>query len=754
MAFVKNMRVRSKMLLGFIILGIVILVVAYLGASNMRQINNRYYWVLSHPFERYSILAEIQVDFMNARRTMNRAAMYINDPGEALVGIEAQARGIATLRGNIEGAINRYVASVTNDPDQDIDREGMLHNIEQFRIYSMRYFDDFINPLLDAARNFDNAATIVLVREGIDTVDQANHYLGLLFNTSRNFMRNAGPNQSAVASAAQRNIILVASIAGLLGLLVAMLITNMIAKPITNVVKSLEEISDGKLNVNLKVDSTDEIGALNQAAMDLVSTLKSLMDEMDHMASEQAKGQLDVFIDDTKFENAFGDVAVKINTMIRSELSLQRQMVDVFSKIADGEFDLKFDTLPGQLIFVNEAVETMRNNVKRVSNAINSVIVAAADKGDLAFKVDTEGFHDGWLVIMDGLNHICEEIDKPVVEIRDVMGKLINGDFSQKIKGNYNGDFKVIAEAVNGTIDSLNGYIEEISSSLSNLAAGDLTCAITREYVGSFAEIKRSINNIAETFYKTVSEITAATDQVLSGAKQISQSAMDLAGGAQTQASSVEELNASVDLINQQTRTNAESAEMASELSQRSTASAQEGNDAMKRMLDAMLGIKESSDSISRIIKTITDIAFQTNLLSLNASVEAARAGEQGRGFSVVADEVRLLSNRSQDAATETTDLIQNSIERVETGSAIANTTASSLDTIVSSANEISTIISKISIASREQADSIDNISIGLQQISNVVQSNSAVSEETAAAAEELNSQAEILQQLVSYFKL
>ena len=540
------------------------------------------------------------------------------------------------------------------------------------------------------------------------------------------------------------------------GLVMTAIILPSVFKPIKGLSALVSEVSSGKLNINRSAHlKDDELGQLTNGIYNLVDIFKSIMDDLAKFAHETAvNGDIGYRIDAGRYQNDYRMMAEGINDFTDSFIKDMLLLMHVLDGIGNGDFDIEMERLPGRKAMLNEKVDSLMANLKNINSEVGRMIEAAAVKGDLSFQIDADSHKGGWREIMAGLNRVAAAVNAPIGEIGQVMNNLSQGDFTNKVTGDYKGDFLQIKNAVNSTIDILSDYITEITDAISQVAGGDLTFTISREYVGSFSAIKDSLNNISSTLHRTMSEISAASEQVLSGASQISSSAMNLANGASEQASAVQELNASIDMIDQQTRQNTENADEAKALSDKSTQNAREGNDAMGQMLEAMLQIKESSDNISRIIQVIQEIAFQTSLLALNASVEAARAGEHGRGFTVVAEEVRNLAARSQAAATDTTGLIQDSISRVEAGASIAHTTAGSLATIVGNAGEVMEIISSISEASKNQSEAIAQVGAGLSQITQVVQNNSAVSEEAAAAAQELNSQADLLRQLVSYFKL
>lgn len=351
------------------------------------------------------------------------------------------------------------------------------------------------------------------------------------------------------------------------------------------------------------------------------------------------------------------------------------------------------------------------------------------------------------------LSHV--KIIKPIIKLKDDMITAAEGDLSQSVSvAADNTEIGQLAMASATAIETVRNIIQEISRILTEMSKGNLAVEIKGDYRGDYAAIKTSLNQIIQSFNEVLGDVRTAADQVASGSNQVSGSSISLSQGATEQASSVEQLTASIEEIAAQTRQSAGFAGQANELADAAKRNAEHGNEQMRGMLQAMEEINDSSANISRIIKVIDEIAFQTNILALNAAVEAARAGEYGKGFAVVADEVRSLAVRSADAAKETTDMIGNSIKKVEGGTRIAKETAGALIKIVEDVEKVASLIGDIAIACNNQAEGIAQINLGVMQVSQVIQTNSATSEESAAASEELAGQAEMLKDQVSRFRL
>ena len=453
-------------------------------------------------------------------------------------------------------------------------------------------------------------------------------------------------NQAAVDYTNAMQLTLI--IAGVVGLVVAgaiMLLLIMKAlKPLNILTKTVKDVSDGNINVNINRTNLpkDEIGTLTHDVCGLVDVIRDMVQDLTQVEREfNTAGDIEYRVDAEKYQNSYSEMIKSINRILDSSVNDVVGILGVLNQISDGEFNVQIADMPGKKMILPQTLRTVTANLKSVSADVNGMIEAAANKGDLNFKADTDKYKGDWQKIIAGLNDIAKAVAEPITVIEICLKELQKGNFnleeidkavrSAGLNADataYSGIFHSVVSAVDVTVTEISAYIDEITNDLAAVARGDLTTVITREFLGDFAPIKESINNISVTLNKTVSEIAAASDQVLSGAKQISISAQELANGAQEQASSVEELNATIDMINQQTRQNADNAMEASEISNKSTANAQEGNASMKEMVAAMSQIKESSNEISKIIKAIQDIAFQTNLLALNAAVEAARASK------------------------------------------------------------------------------------------------------------------------------
>ncbi len=349
---------------------------------------------------------------------------------------------------------------------------------------------------------------------------------------------------------------------------------------------------------------------------------------------------------------------------------------------------------------------------------------------------------------------VVKDITHPILEIEAAVKAMAQGNMHSKVTYESKDELGQLAENLRFVLKTLSSYIAHISSRMDSLADGDLSVEMDMDYLGEFESIQNSGKKILHSMNDAMGQIHQAAEQVASGSDQVSSGAQALSQGATEQASSVEELVATLSDLSEQVNQTAQKSRDVNNLIALTGAEVNNSNTKMASMMTAMTKINECSSRIEKIIKTIEDIAFQTNILALNAAVEAARAGEAGKGFAVVADEVRSLASKSAEAAKDTTVLISDSLNAVSEGNQIASETQESLEMVVSNAQHITENMASITEATDVQAEGLSQVTLGIDQISSVIQTNSATAQQSAAASEELFSQSSLLKSLVGRFRL
>lgn len=363
----------------------------------------------------------------------------------------------------------------------------------------------------------------------------------------------------------------------------------------------------------------------------------------------------------------------------------------------------------------------------------------------------------GIILVMRSIDKSAYALSKPIAELNETASRLAEGDLDVELNVTAKNEIGELAESIRATVARLKEYIaylKEASGALDQIADGKLEIHLEQEYVGEFRQLKDALLHISSSMNDVMKNISASSQTVTSSAGDLANAAQQLAEGSGTQAAAVEELVATATSVVEQVEESKKDALHSAEETEKVTAMMEQSQDKMQEMMEAVQKIHETSEQVVGIIATIEQIADQTNLLSLNASIEAARAGEAGKGFAVVADEIGKLAQESSKAANMTRNLISVSMEEIDKGNQIADHVMDSLKTAVEAVDKVNTMIQKTAENAADQAQSMEQIRVGIEEISQGVQDNSAIAEESSATSEELASQATLLNELVQHFEL
>lgn len=532
-------------------------------------------------------------------------------------------------------------------------------------------------------------------------------------------------------------------------------IVRSVTIPLSHLKVITRQAAHGETNINLPPKSNDEITELANEVGYLIGVINSLTTDLMRVNHEfNTVGDIDYRADASKYENSFKELVESINEILNHQVQDMQLTLNTLQSVSRGDFAIDLPDMPGKKATLPDTVRDVLTTLDNIESA-SRLLAKSFAKGNFVASMDESKFEGKWRDIAESLNNIAETVNTPLTIIENSLYTMSKGDFENaRITQTFEGSFEKVKKALNTTEEVTLDYINEITQILSKMAQGDLSITVHKDYIGSYAPIKTALVQILQSLNDTMSEIQSTVGQVALGANQIANSAMHLADGATRQTASIEQLSSSLELVHEKSTHASERATDANEATKHSQEFAQQGGITVKSMSDTMDKLKASSGEIAKIVGAINNVAFQTNLLALNASVEAARAGEHGKGFTVVAEEVRNLAARSQEAAKETDQLIKETVDKVDDGVVIAWQTAETLRTIVDDIGKIADIIVGITAASSEQEEAVNQVTDGLSQITEIVQNNTATSEETATTAQELSGQSEVMRNLVSIFKI
>jgi methyl-accepting chemotaxis protein len=766
-----KLKIRAKLLLGFLFVAILAAVVGILGITNMKTIDDAdtmLYEQGTKPMEEIikmsTIYQRIRINYRDAILADSKAEF------------EAEKKHVYELTSELEEVIKTYQKTLITDEGKQLTNEMFANlvsyekSIDELMILAENNEDSIAKEMLTGAQL---TAEHTALQKSIDDVVANKLEAGKQIALDNTALYNNAANFLTI-------IIVVALILAVaLGLYISANIQNIIKSVVNQTRKLANAATEGKLSTRANPDEINEefrdiligfnetldavISPLNVAAeyIDRISkgnippkitdnyqgdfneiknnlnvcidSLNGVIYEMKHMSEQHELGEIDIKIPSEKFEGAYQEMTKGVNDMVFGHIAVKKKAMACFEEFGKGNFDAPIEQFPGKKVFINNTIEAVRSNLKSVMFEISGLIEASKN-GKLQTRGKETGYQGDWKTIISGLNEMLDAILLPIQEGNRVLALISKGDISERVELDLKGDHKAMQDAVN----NVQSWLRDMVDVVKTIADGNLTIDVRK--LSEKDELSETLQQMVASLSDIVNEITMAADNVAEGSGQISSSSNMIASGSNEQASSTEEVSSSMEQMASNIEQNTENAKQTEKISTKAANDIETSSKLVIETVDAMKTIAEK-------ISIITDIAERTDLLAINAAIEAARAGEHGEGFAVVAAEVRKLAEQSQIAAKDITEVSGKSVK-------IAENTGNQLTAVVPDIQQTAQLVKEIANASMEQGANANHVNNAMQQLSEVIQQNSSNAEELSTGAEELNSQAEQMRESIGFFRV